>query len=576
MSYGDSQEDGQESIFLYHIPCENCGSTDGNSVYSDGHQYCYVCEHRVRGTEEEREKLSSRRPSGGKRMSNYDTGPLEFGKANGRYADLTARGISKATCQKSGYWIAKVNGEMLQVADYRDQNGSIVSQKIRDKNKEFSCKGSHKSDALFLKHLWNGGKKIVVTEGEIDALTVMELQDCKWPVVSLGHGAKAAKKTCAANYEYFDQFDQIILMFDMDDAGRAAVEEAAQVLPAGKVHVAVLPLKDANECHLNGQSKAVMEQIWNAAPWVPDGVVSAISLKDRVKEAMQSQQSVGFLFSGCPGLNDRTLGGRGGEVVMVTSGSGMGKSTFVRQQALGYARDQGLKVGMAMLEESVEDTMEDMVGIANGVRLRQQTIDYKNALIESGKFDDWFDALFGSDSFHLYDSFAEAEVDRLLAKLFYMRTGLGCDVIILDHISIVVSASEESDERKMIDRLMTKLKGFAKSTGVLLIVICHLKNPDKGKAHEEGRAVSLTDLRGSGSLRQLSDTVIALERDQQGDMPNLVLIRVLKCRFNGTGVGIAGYMEYNATTGLLEPSSYTGGEGADNPSETRADYESDF
>lgn len=113
----------------------------------------------------------------------------------------------------------------------------------------------------------------------------------------------------------------------------------------------------------------------------------------------------------------------------------------------------------------------------------------------------------------------------------------------------------------MIDRLMTKLKGFAKSTGVVLIVICHLKNPEKGKAHEEGRPVSITDLRGSGSLRQLSDTIIALERNQQGDMPNIVLLRILKCRFNGIGVGIAGYMEYNATTGLLEPSSYTGEEG---------------
>lgn len=141
-----------------------------------------------------------------------------------------------------------------------------------------------------------------------------------------------------------------------------------------------------------------------------------------------------------------------------------------------------------------------------------------------------------------------------------MRTGLGCDVIILDHISIVVSASEESDERKMIDRLMTKLKGFAKSTGVVLVVICHLKNPEKGKAHEEGRPVSITDLRGSGALRQLSDTIIALERNQQGDMPNLVLVRVLKCRFTGD-TGIAGFMEYNKETGWLEPSSYTGEEG---------------
>lgn len=507
-------------------------------------------------------------------MGNYNSNdPLVFGEADGRYTDLTARGISKATCQKAGYWIAKVNGELYQVADYRDQNGSIKSQKLRDRNKEFSTRGSHKGDALFGKHLWSGGKKIVVTEGEIDMLTVMELQDCKWPVVSLGHGASAAKKTCSANYEYFDAFDQIILMFDMDDAGRAAIEEAAQVLPPGKVHVAVLPLKDANECHLAGNGKAVLDQIWNAAPWVPDGVVSAISLKDSIKEAMMTNQSVGYEFSGCPGLNERTLGGRGGEVIMVTSGSGMGKSTFVRQQALGY-RKQGLKVGMAMLEESVDETVQDMLGTHNGIRLRQQPIEYKTKLIEDGTFDKWYDELFGDDTFHLYDSFAEAEADRLLAKLHYMRTGLGCDVIILDHISIVVSASEESDERKMIDRLMTKLKGFAKSTGVMLIVICHLKNPEKGKAHEEGRAVSITDLRGSGSLRQLSDTIIALERNQQGDMPNLVLVRLLKSRFNGVGVGIAGYMEYNVITGILEPSSYTGESGEGDSEEQ--DYESDF
>lgn len=547
----------QDSIFLYHAPCENCGSSDGNSVYSDGHQFCFVCEHRVPASEERKQELSSRRRivGGGKPMS-YNV--WNFGESNGRYSALTARGISKETCQKAGYWIAKVDGVMYQVADYRDQNGNIVSQKVRDKDKNFKTTGSHKSDALFGKHLWNGGKKIVVTEGEIDMLTVMELQDCKYPVVSLGHGASAAKKTCAANYEYFDQFEQIILMFDMDEAGRKAVEEAAQVLPAGKVRVAVLPCKDANECHLNGHDREIMEQVWNAGPWIPDGVVSALSLRERIREHLSSEESVGLLFSGCTGINDKTLGARGGEVIMVTSGSGMGKSTFVRQQALQWGTAMVKKVGLAMLEESVEETAEDLIGLHNRVRLRQSD-SLKREIIENGKFDKWFDELFGNDTFHLYDSFAEAETDRLLAKLAYMRSGLGCDVIILDHISIVVSASGESDERKMIDNLMTKLKGFAKSTGVVLVVICHLKNPDKGKAHEEGRPVSITDLRGSGALRQLSDTIIALERNQQGDMPNLVLVRILKCRFTGD-TGIAGYMEYNKETGWLEPSSYSGEE----------------
>lgn len=563
----------QDSIFLYHAPCENCGSSDGNSVYSDGHEYCFVCEHRVPASDERKEKLSSRRRivGGGKPMS-YNV--WNFGESNGRYSALTARGISKETCQKAGYWIAKVDGVMYQVADYRDQNGNIVSQKVRDKDKNFKTTGSHKSDALFGKHLWNGGKKIVVTEGEIDMLTVMELQDCKYPVVSLGHGASAAKKTCAANYEYFDQFEQIILMFDMDEAGRKAVEEAAQVLPAGKVRVAVLPCKDANECHLNGHDREIMEQVWNAGPWIPDGVVSALSLRERIREHLSSEESVGLLFSGCSGINDKTLGARGGEVIMVTSGSGMGKSTFVRQQALQWGTAMGKKVGLAMLEESVEETAEDLIGLHNRVRLRQSD-SLKREIIENGKFDQWFDELFGNDAFHLYDSFAEAETDRLLAKLAYMRSGLGCDVIILDHISIVVSASGESDERKMIDNLMTKLKGFAKSTGVVLVVICHLKNPDKGKAHEEGRPVSITDLRGSGALRQLSDTIIALERNQQGDMPNLVLVRILKCRFTGD-TGIAGYMEYNKETGWLEPSSYTGDEGETHSEATDWSNDSDF
>ncbi|AIT13645.1 DNA primase/helicase [Salmonella phage BP12A] len=552
-------EEQQESIFLYHLPCENCGSSDGNGMYSDGHQYCFVCQNHVRGTEETRETVAKTRRSsyntGGDKMSNL----LNFGDSDGRYTNLKARGLMEAICRKYGYWVAKVNGEMLQVANYYDVEGNLVGQKVRDKHKEFSAKGKLKADLLFGKQLWNGGKKIVVTEGEIDCLTVAQLQEGKYPVVSLPMGAQAAKKTCAANYEYFDQFDEIILMFDMDEPGRKAIEECAPVLPSGKVRVAVLPLKDANECLLNGQAKAVTDQIWNAQPWVPDGVVSAVSLKDRVREAMVKEETTGLLFTGQPKLNDMTLGARGGEVIMVTSGSGMGKSTFVRQQMLMWGKG-GAKVGLAMLEEAVEETVQDLMGLNNHVRLRQDK-ELKMQILEDGRFDEWYDVLFNTDMFHLYDSFAESQEDRLFAKLAYMVDGLDCNVILLDHISIVVSGMEDnSDERKTIDRLMTKLKAFAKTKGVVVVVICHLKNPEKGKAHEEGRPVSITDLRGSGALRQLSDTIIALERNQQGDYPNLVQLRVLKCRFTGD-TGVAGHMAYNKETGWLEPTTSPEDEG---------------
>lgn len=486
---------------------------------------------------------------------------LTFAENAGRYAPLPSRGISLSTCQKFGYWVGTMSGRMVQVANYYDQSGTLIYQKTRDSEKNFSTIGSSKVESLFGQQLWSGGKRIVVTEGEIDALSIAEVQECKWPVVSIPKGAKAAKKSLASCYEYLDTFEEIVLFFDMDDAGRAAVEESAAALPAGKVKVAFLQgYKDANEALLAKDFRSIQNAIWNATTFVPAGVVSAKSMKARTLEAMMHEQTMGLLFSSCDVLNKMTLGARGGELVMVTSGSGSGKSTFVRQQMLIWAKE-GNRVGLAMLEEGVTDTTQDLMGLNNGVRLRQDK-DLKKAIIADGRYDKWYDELFESDLFHLYDSFAESEEDTLFAKLGYMVDGLDCKVILLDHISIVVSGMEDnSDERKTIDRLMTRLKTFAKTKGVTVVVICHLKNPDKGKSHEEGRQVSVTDLRGSGALRQLSDTIIALERNQQGYSPNLVTLRLLKCRFTGS-TGIAGFLRYNNQTGWLEPTGGPSEEGA--------------
>lgn len=522
------------SVFLKHIPCENCGSSDANSLFSDGHQFCFACDAFVAGDGEGGERVTKTRAEG----------TLSFGENQGRFQDLTARYIQESICRQFGYWVGKVNGHMAQIANYYDSVGNLQSQKVRYQDKTFNTKGDHASDALFGRQLWNGGKKIVVTEGEIDCLTVAQIQGGKYPVVSIGHGSKAAKKTCAANYEYFDQFEEIILMFDMDEPGRLASAECAEVLPAGKVKIAVLPEKDPNDCLKLGKAKAVIDAIWNAAPFIPDGVVTAKSLKDRVKNRKEVPQ---IPLCGPAEMKRKTKNARAGELLMVTSGSGMGKSTFVRQHVYNWFHNSGIETGVCFLEEAVEETVQDLVGLHLKRRYRQNPDGTTEA-----EFDLAFDELFEGDKLFLYDSFAESMEDRLLAKMQYMVKAQGCKVIVLDHISIVVSGMDANDdERKTIDRLMTKLKGFAKSNDILMVVICHLKNPDKGKAHEEGRAVSITDLRGSGALRQLSDTIIALERNQQGDNPNIVTIRVLKCRFTGE-TGVAGYMRYNTETGWLD------------------------
>lgn len=552
----------ESSEYVGKGPCAECGSSDACAVYSDGHTYCFSCEHRTAP------EGSSERPLGSA-GSKASADLLTFGKNEGVYMDLVKRGITVETCKKHGYWVGRMRGKLVQVADYRDSTGKLVAQKVRDKDKNFTALGKLTKEMLWGAHLWSGGgKKIIITEGEIDCLTVSQLQGLKWPVVSLPNGAAAAKKTCAANYEFLNGYEQIILMFDMDEPGRKAVQEAAEVLPPGKVFVAQLPLKDANECLLAGKQQAVTDAIWNATPFMPDGVFSAKSLIARALEK-SDVKSVEFPIG--VALNEKTRGTRGGEVITLTSGSGMGKSSFARELAYGWGHSMGYKVGMAFIEESVEETMLDITGLHLNKRIRQ----YPETTNHSEKAAAMTE-VFDNDTYYLYDHFGSAEEDSLINKLRYMITVEECGYIILDHLSIVVSGMEgEGDERKTLDRLMTKLKTLAKATGAVIVVVVHLKRKEGkgGKTHEEGGRVTLGELRGSGAIAQLSDTVIAFERDQQGETPNVVTVRILKCRFTGD-TGVAGYLEFSKVTGRLydidhepeqeaEGDPYAGGEGGE-------------
>ena len=136
-------------------------------------------------------------------------------------------------------------------------------------------------------------------------------------------------------------------------------------------------------------------------------------------------------------------------------------------------------------------------------------------------------------------------------------------VLVLDHLSIVVSGMDlEGDERRMIDHTMTRLRQFTEETGASLFLVSHLRRPNGNQGHEEGAETSLSQLRGSHAIAQLSDAVIGLERNQQSESDsdrNTTVVRVLKNRFAGT-TGIACALRYDADTGRLSevPFAYDG------------------
>ena len=157
----------------------------------------------------------------------------------------------------------------------------------------------------------------------------------------------------------------------------------------------------------------------------------------------------------------------------------------------------------------------------------------------------------GSGNVYLYDHWGSTDSDNLLSKIRYLVRGCGCDYIILDHISIVVSGLEGGDERRLIDNTMTRLRALVEELNCGLILVSHLKRPSGDRGHEDGAQTSMSQLRGSAAIGQLSDMVIGLERNQQDkDKPNISHVRVLKNRWSGE-TGLSCSLEYSTVTGRM-------------------------
>jgi twinkle protein len=297
----------------------------------------------------------------------------------------------------------------------------------------------------------------------------------------------------------------------------------------------------------------LVQCFWEAKEWRPDGIISGAEFTvEKLKSSVVKGYSLPW-----PIATEKLGGIREAELTLLTAGSGIGKSTAAREIAYHLHQKEGLTIGNIFLEESTVKTAQAYVAIHNSVRLKQLRSD-PEILTEA----QWADTVENvlQKRMYFYDHFGSMDSDRLLSKMRYMRMVLGCHFVVLDHISIVISGQDSSSEgeRKDIDRLMTKLRSLVEETGLGVIAIVHLRQPE-GRPHEEGGRVTLSQLRGSGALKQLSDNVWALERDQQGENPNQSIFRILKDREDGA-VGLADTLEYTEQGRLVSLSdTFEGG-----------------
>lgn len=540
----------EESELIGHgLPCDNpkCNSSDAVAIYSDGHSFCFSCNTYTKNNEELLELAENMKDGYIKTSTERPVMPEEL--QQGVYKDLPNRKISKDTCKFFGVQVVERGGKPVShLYPYYTQGNELVAQKIRlGKGEVVPFKWEYskpvKSSQILLFGQQNfpagSSKYITITEGELDALAAYQMSGSKYPVVSIKNGASGAKKDLKPHLEYLESFENVFLCFDNDKAGKEAVEDVVSLFSPGKAKVVSLKKhKDPCDYLANGDSKAFIEEWWKAEVYTPEGLVLSSTLRDKIKEKKQVKS---FTYPWNK-LNELTYGFRAGELIVITAPPKCGKTQVLRECSYHLLKTYpDLKIGGLFIEETPEISAEGLMSLELNKRLH-----LPNTPCTEEEWEKAFEAVLGDDRLVYFDAFGCNDVDSIIQRIRWMNKSYGCEVVFLDHISML-AADHKGDERKTLDYAALALKKLTMETGLTIIIVAHENR--EGKIH------------GTSSIEKLANLVIELDRDKVSAdelVRNTLTLTVSYNRFNGEG-GPAGCLFFQKDTGRLieiEPEEY--------------------
>tara|TARA_X000001382_G_scaffold59330_1_gene40849 strand:- start:690 stop:2360 length:1671 start_codon:yes stop_codon:yes gene_type:complete len=529
-------------FYKTHQPCPDCGSSDALCINEDRSTKCFSCG-----------KFTPKPKNIVPMNNNYTKPPTQPTETvhNGTYAPLTDRSISKETAMKYGVKVVYDSQGVLAQHRYpyhinNEQTGTKIRY-VKDKN--FKFEGTTTGTGLFGQQLFKeGGKYLTIVEGECDAMATYELLGSKWAVVSIKNGAQGAVRDIKENIEYVESFDNVVICFDNDKQGIEASQKVASIIKPRKAKIVSIPngYKDANDMLRKNLHKEFTQAWWDAKVYTPSGIIR-VSEKQQDFLEREKKSSVPYPWHG---LNKKLIGLRQGELLTLTGGTGLGKSSVTRELEHWLIHQTEDNVGVIALEEDWRRTVDGILSIEANDRLYIDDIRDKYREQDLIKM---FDKTFDQDKVFIHAHFGTNDIEDIFSKLRYLIVGCDCKWIVVDHLHMLVSSMTEGDERRAIDNIMTRLRSLVEETGAGIILVSHLRRVQGDKGHENGVNVSLSHLRGSNAIAQLSDCVIALERNQQADdelESRTTRLRVLKSRYTGD-VGLATALVYNKDTGRL-------------------------
>jgi twinkle protein len=529
-------------IVTRNQPCEECGSSDAKQIYDDGSAFCFSCRRNFYPPKE----AYMQQPEVKKDWSN---------KLREVQDDYPVRGFKERNIyrQVAEHYGVKVSYDLDGNIDAHYypffNNDTLAGYKVRRLPKDFSSIGTVKG-GLFGQNLYSGGPRLVITEGELDAMSVQSAWYKKYktfyPVVSLRSASSV--KDLIKERDWIRNFDEVILWLDNDDAGREATKEAARIIGYDKIKIAKGSEKDASDLWIKDSDK-VLKTIYDAVDYTPAGILTKDELWSQLEKynEIESVPYPDFM----EGLNDKLKGMRFGEITLWTSGTGSGKSTLLREIGLHLLQSTPDKIGIISLEESPAETARKMAGMAINKNPANEEIPLDELKVG-------FDNIFGNDRVMVLDHQGSISDGSIMDFLEYMCLS-GCKYLFVDHITILASEGAEGlTGNEAIDKIMNDLLRLVKKHEVWIGLISHLRKTDnKGKSFEEGKLPSMDDIRGSGSIKQISMDIIAFARNVGSDNPeerNTIKTKVLKCRYTGL-TGPSGSLYYDFDTGRLKKGS---------------------
>lgn len=537
-------DDGSD-VVVTTTDCPECHGRKKYVTYADGHTTCFNkgCGYRT-GTQ----------PDTRPKMDPIPRGLLRPDEASFK----SIRGIAPDTLRRYGAFLVGHNGSRQLAMPVYDNTGAMVSQQLRAPDGTVSSVGHHAANRQLLgQHVYGdrNDKRVVIHSDGVDMMSTAQVTRLRMPCVAVTSEASALEDI-KANYRWLDRYAEVILFLQDTPEWQRIGQQAAALFTAGKVKLAA-PMggyASSNEALLANKPGDIESAVYAAGVWRPPGIVNAFEGREELFEEGLQTPSWPYPWDV---VNQRTMGMRPGEVTYHVGGTGIAKSTLMFHYTVhnimdkgeefikGFPRQAPTNVGYLGFEDLAKQAKVAMLGIYSGKMLSLKPVPKKEGLR-------LFDELFSSKRLFLYDAeHAEYGLEAVKGYIRYLVKACDCRIIYIDPLTFLVSQLPVANRTQAEDQLAGWLAAEAKACGASFHIGYHLRKPD-GTPFEEGAQIGLPDIKGSGALTHFAHNVMAYERDQQGDRPDLLLMRSLKNRV-ARYTGVVAILKYDMETGQYTP-----------------------